>query len=408
MFDLWIAWRYIARVRGRFFNMTSSLAVVGMALSVAALVIVMGVISGFETTLRNAVVDVTGHLHLIKRGEPIFEPMDTFIPKLKKIVPAIESVAPFVHVEGMIAHRGRIAGVGVEGFEPQSVGRTLNLRDRIVDGKFDLGTGLERVPPIVIGKGLAKKLQIKIGDEINVILPKNSPSSKVTGFKSVVKKFKVVGLIDLGMYQYDTRFLITSAKAAQDLGGIGPYYLGVRIKLTDPNLAADASFKLSTELSQFVSRDWMESNYNLFSAIKLEKVVIFIVVLFITIAACFNIASTLFISVLRRFGDISILKTLGATQFRLMKFFTLQGLAIGFVGTTLGIFLGLVISFIIAKTNIIYVPPEVYHLSRLPIEIRFVDLGLVILASMLLCFVATLAPARRGAKLNPIEGLRYD
>ena len=393
---------------GHFFNLVSTLAILGMALGVAALVVVMSVVSGFEATLRNAVVDVTGHVLLLKRNEPL-EPMAILGPRLRKIVPQIVSMVPFVHVEGLAAHKGRISGIVVEGFDPATVNSTLNLRHRVIEGVFDLGTGAEDLPPMLVGRALSEKLNIKLGESLSIVLPKNAPTAKVLGFTPRLKKFKVVGIIDLGMYEYDTRFLLTSAKAAQDLGALGATFTGLRIKLSDANLARDASFSLSTELGLgYLSRDWLESNHNLFEAIRLEKSVIFVVLLFMTIAACFNISSTLFVSVLRRFRDISVLRTIGTSRKSLLRFFSLQGIVIGVFGSTLGMLLGFAVCMIIKKTDFIYVPPEIYHLRHLPIEFKFVDFFLIGAVSFLLCFISTLAPAFRGSRLEPIEGLRYD
>jgi lipoprotein-releasing system permease protein len=408
MFELWVVWRYMRTRKGQFFNLVSILAIVGMALGVGTLVVVMSVVSGFETTLKNAVIDVTGHILLLKRGEAL-DPLDKLEPRLKQIVPSIVSMAPFVHVEGIVAHGGKISSIVVEGFDPKSVEQTLRLRPRLVSGHYDLGTGNEEFPPALVGWGLAEKLGLKPGDILNIVLPRNSPTAKVLGFSTRLKKFTVAGIIDLGMYEYDTRFILTSAKAAQDLGGIGDAYTGMRIKLSDDKLARDASFALSTELGMnYLSRDWLEINHNLFEAIKLERVVIFIVMLFMTVAACFNISSTLYVSVLRRYSDISVFKTLGATQKRLIRFFSLHGLIIGMIGALSGLFLGGAICLLIAKTNLIYVPAEIYHIRRLPVEMRPLDLVIIMVASFLLCFLSTLAPAFRGARLNPVEGLKYD
>jgi lipoprotein-releasing system permease protein len=408
MFEFWIVWRYMATRKGQFFNLVSILAIVGMALGVTALVIVMSVISGFESTLKSAVVDVTGHILILKRGEAL-EPMDTFGPRLKKIVPEISSMMPFVHVEGIVAHRGKISSVVVEGFPPSNADQTLKLKNRIVSGTFDLGTGYEKVPPIIVGGALASKLGVKVGELLNVVLPKNNPNVKTLGFSNLLTVFKVVGIIDLGMYEYDSRFLLTSDHAAQKLAGIGNVYTGLRIKLTDDKFTRDASFNLSTELGvNYLCRDWQEINHNLFEAIKLERVVIFIVLLFMTVAACFNISSTLFVSVLRRYGELSIFKTLGATKRRLVLFFTLQGLFIGVIGSLAGLLLGSFICLIIAKTNLIYVPAEIYHIHRLPVQMRPLDMLLIFVVSFILCLISTLAPAFRGAKLDPVEGLKYD
>jgi lipoprotein-releasing system permease protein len=380
----------------------------GMGLGVAALVVVMSVVSGFETTLRNAVVDVTGHIYLIRRNDAP-DSMGDLEKKLHKIVPQITSMLAFVQVQGLAAHKGRIGGVVVEGFDTKNVESTLNLRHRVIEGRFNLGSGLESEPPILVGRGLAEKLNIKVGEELSIVLPKTSPTAKILGFTPRLKKFLVAGVIDLGMYEYDARLLMTSAKAAQDLGGIGNSFSGLRIKLSDADLARQASFNISNELGAgYVIRDWLEANHNLFEAIKLEKKVIFLVMLFMTIAACFNISSTLFISVLRRYGDISVLRTMGAKKSGMIKFFSLQGLIIGAFGSLIGLGIGVGVCLVVKYTDFIYVPAEIYHLRRLPIEFRFLDIFLIVAVSFLLCFISTLAPALKGAKLNPIEGLKYD
>ncbi len=408
MFEFWIVWRYMVTRKGQFFNLVSILAMIGMSLGVAALVVVMSVVSGFESTLKNAVIDVTGHILVLKRGEAL-ESMETLGPKLKKIVPQAVAMTPFVHVEGIVAHKGKISSVVVEGFPPKEVEKTLRLKPRLLFGTFDLGTGLEQEPPIIVGSALATKLNLKIGDTLNIVLPKNNPNIRGLGFTARLKKFHVQGIIDLGMYEYDSRFLLTSDKAAQSLAGLGDVYTGLRMRLSDDKYSKDASFALTTELGiNYVVRDWQEINHNLFEAIKLEKVVIFIVLLFMTIAACFNISSTLFVSVLRRYGDISVFKTLGATRNRLVRFFTFQGLFVGVIGALGGLILGSLVCLLVAKTNFIYMPAEVYHLHQIPVEMRFWDLVVIGLTSFLLCLLSTLAPAFKGAKLNPVEGLKYD
>ncbi len=408
MFELWLTLRLLKEGKSQFLNPVSWLAVTGMALGVATLIIVMGVVSGFESTLENAVTDVTGDILLIRRGEPL-DNLDILMPRLKKVAPQIVSATPFVHVEGMLAHKGKVGGIVIQGLDPGSSQKTLNLSGRIKEGTFDLGTGNEENPPVLIGKGLKEKMGINVGDIINIVLPKNSPTAKVTGFVPQLKKFLVVGVVDLGMYEFDSRFIITSARAAQKLADKGPFYTGLRLKLSDSHLAPQVSLALSAEMGfGYLIRDWMEAHNNLFEAIKLEKIVIFLVLLFMTVAACFNVSSTLLISVLRRTHDIALLKALGAKNSSILRFFSLQGLLLGVMGNVLGVILGLTICFIITKTNIIFLPPEIYHLSRLPVEIRFKEMGMIIVASLFLCLISTWGPARRAAKLLPVDGLRYE
>jgi lipoprotein-releasing system permease protein len=183
----------------------------------------------------------------------------------------------------------------------------------------------------------------------------------------------------------------------------------VRVRLTAPEHSREAGFKISSELGQpYWSRDWFDSNYNFFSAIEIEKIVIFIVLSFMIIVASFNISSTLFVSVLKRYQDISILKTLGAKQVTIVKIFVLQGLFMGMFGSVLGLIVGISLSKFVSRSSIINIPPDIYKFDHLPVEFRLADLLLILLVSFVICLISTLIPALRGAKLNPIEGLKYE
>lgn len=406
MLELWWAYRTFIGNRQRFMNPVSFLSLTGMILGVAALIVVMSVVSGFQTTLTSAVTDITGHLLIIKRGEPL-DKLEVLLPKMKKIVPDIVAATPFVQVEGMVATKGKISGVVVQGLDLQTSDQALDLKHRLVEGTYNLRSLPNEISPAVIGKGLKDKMSINVGDVVSIVLPKNSPGVKKTGFVPQIKKFKIVGVVNLGMYDYDSRYVLTSSSGAQQLAGIGPFFTGLRVKIKDEKQAGRASFDLSSELGyQYLVRDWMESHYNLLTAIEHEKVVIFIVLLSITIAACFNIASTLFISVIRKTQDIAIMKAFGTSSMRILRFFSLQGMFLGIGGSLLGLILGLSLCFILTHTNIFYVPPEIYHLSHLPVEIRWFDIMTIMGACLTLCFISTLAPALKAARMIPVQGLR--
>lgn len=406
--DVWLVWRYMTGRAGQFFNFSTVLAIIGMALGVGTLVLVMAVFSGFEASLRNAIVDITGHLYLSRRGG-VLDPMEELGQKVRKLVPSVKSMTPYVLIEGMVPFKGKIAGVLFEGHEPDTVNETLKLKDRIIEGRFDLGTGKEKMPNIIVGKGLAADLGIGVGDVLPVVVPTRSPTSRVVGLQPRLKRFKVVGLIDLGMYKYNKRYLLAAAPAVQKLGALKGRYQGVRIKLDDYRKSRDASDILSTELGyKYYSRDWFDQKRNLFQAVALERKAIFVILLFLTIAACFNIASTLFISVVRRYGDISVLKTLGATRGRLVRFFSVQGMFIGIIGSIAGVFVGWLGIGFLTKTSLFRVPDKVYDLSRWPVELGLQDVVITLVVSFLLCFLSTLIPAIRGSRFNPIEGLRYE
>jgi lipoprotein-releasing system permease protein len=222
---------------------------------------------------------------------------------------------------------------------------------------------------------------------------------------------RVVGILDLGKYEYDERYILTHLRTVQDLVGIEDGVSGLRLSVRDENLAPAISSRISNDLGYpFWSKDWMMVNQNLFRAVKLEKIVIFFVVLIMVIAASFNISITLYVNVLRRYTDISILKTLGMKSRDIVKIFTLHGLYIGLLGALLGVGLGLVLCLAFAwlQQHWQLLPGEVYKLNQFSYELRWWDMSLILLAAMAICFLATLAPALRGARLNPVEGLRYE
>ncbi|MBK9293227.1 MAG: ABC transporter permease [Oligoflexia bacterium] len=408
MLELWWAYRSFFNKSNQLINPVTFLSLFGMVIGVAALIIVMSVISGFQTSLSKAVTDISGHLLVIKRGEAI-DKLEVLLPKIKKAAPSVTAATPFVHVEAMIAAKGKISGVVIQGLDLTSYDKVFNLQSRVIEGEFDLSNKAGDEESIIIGKGLRDKLNVKLGDIVSLVLPKNSAQSKRLGFVPQVKKFKIVAVVDLGMYEYDSRYIITSSVSAQNLASIGPFFTGLRLTMQNPDLAPRASFDLSAELGyQYLVKDWVESHYNLFQAIKLEKIVIFIVLLFITIAACFNIASTLFISVIRKTQDIAIMKAFGTNPIKILKFFSFQGMILGFLGCVLGIAFGLLGCLVLNKTNIFYVPPEIYHLSHLPVDIRWLDIMVIFLSCMILCFLSTLAPALKASRLLPVQGLRHE
>ncbi|MGE3974977.1 MAG: ABC transporter permease [Bdellovibrionales bacterium] len=404
-FQFWLIRRHL-RHGGKFVNLTTFFAFIGMVLGVACLVISMAVISGFETTLKSAVIGVSGHVMLMKAGGSL-DPLEELLPQVRKIVPTMEAYTPFVQSEAMIAHQGRTGGVVVQGVDPTTVKNVLQLEQRVVAGKMDL-TSLSEHPHALVGKALAKKYKLNLGDVIQVVAPRPSTES-VNAFSPKSMKLKVVGFMDLGKYDYDLRFILTTAEAAKELRGAGSGYSGLKIRLKEDRDAQAVSQKLSSELGYpYWARDWVDINRNLFEAIQLEKAVIFIVLLFMVLTACFNICSTLFVNVLKRYVDVSILQTMGASPRFIMVLFSLHGLVIGLLGSLTGVGFGVLAAHLLARSSLFLIPAEIYKLDHLDVDFRLLDLLAIIGASMLICLFSTIAPAYRGSKLKPVDGLRYE
>lgn len=380
-----------------------------MVIGVASLVVAMAVVSGFQTTLRNAVIDSVGHVIVMKRGAPLGNQAD-FLKRIRQISPHIQAETPFVYLEAVIAHNKRVSGVVVQGVDPESYGKVLRLDAHLRQGDFSFAASEKGVEGALIGKGLAENYQLSVGDIFRVIMPvaKEYDQSSV---RPRLKKFVVRGILDLGRHDWNQRFVLVSLTAAQEFAQIGEQVMGYRLRLDHDDRSSEVAANIGQALGhEYWTRDWQDVNRNLVEAAKLEKVVIFFVLLIMVIAASFNISSTLFVSVMRRFGDISILKTLGATPKFLVRLFTIQGLFIGGMGALLGMSLGIGIAyaFMYAEKHWGLLPGEVYKLERIDIEFRATDMLAILLTSLTICYLATLAPARRGARLPPVEGLRYD
>ena len=408
MFKFWLAWRYIISRQNKL-NLTSSLGVVGLAIGVASLFVSMAVVSGYETTLRQNIIDVSGHLLVVKRGAEINE-----LPQIKEeLSPHINepfTLSPYIWLEGLIAHKGALTGIFLEGADPNNIEKVLNVKQRIVGGKFDIQGEEDGVASAVVGVGLAKRFKLNVGDHFKVVVPFSSDLD-ANGFKRKVKTFKLTGLVELGRHEYNQRYVMTSRESLRSLLENPRRITGVRVAIENADKADLYKANINVKLDYpYWARSWRDHEKNIFKAVELEKFVIFLVIFIMVIAACFNIASTLYVSVFRRYADISILKSMGLSQRQVTYLFSLQGLIIGFLGSLAGLFLGLLLcgAFILVQKMFPIIPSETYRVSFISVDLRGYDMFLVVGSSMLICFLATLFPALRGAKLNPVEGLRYE
>lgn len=406
MFHSWVTLRFILSKK-QALSLPSILSLVGMTVGVACLTASMGVVSGFEATLAKTITDVYGHVLIINRSSSL-QNIEDIADRIQKAVPQVQAYTPFINIEGVIAHNSELSGIVLQGLDPATVEKVLNLKNRLIAGKFDL-TKDGDTPRALVGKGIQKKYNLKVGDVFQVVLP--TPNNGANTFSPRVQKFLLAGVLDLGKDEYDTRFIVTSLKSAQAFLGVGEAFSGIRLRLSDPALAPQATLALLKELGNaYWINDWTEVNKNLFEAISLERVVIFFIILVMVIAAAFNISSQLFVGVLQRFSDISILKAIGATPRDIKLIFTLNGLFFGVIGTIAGIILGLILCglFIVIQKFVVIMPVDVYKLDSVGIEIRPIDLLSIIGSSLLICLVSSLLPAIRGSQLNPVEGLRYE
>ncbi len=381
-----------------------------MILGVGSLIVTMSVFSGFETALKNSIIDVVGHITLIKRGSDI-NSSEKVIEKLKKDIPQIKHSSPYVSLEAVAANKGKISGVRVEGVDSPTYENVLNIKSRVIKGKFNLAPTDDNLSAAMIGKGLAKTLNVDVGQDLKLIIPKPSTSNS-RKFSPRSEKFRIIGIMDFGKYDYNERIVVIPMDAAQRLANIGEKIVGYRLRIDDATQVTKISNEILKNLGGYPywTRTWYEVNQNLLDAIQIEKVVIFLVVLIMVVAACFNVASTLYVRVINRYSEISILKSMGAKKFFIVHIFALQGLVLGTIGATGGVLLGIILSraFKWAEQRWSLIPADVYKIEIFTAELRYTDLTAVFVATFLVCFLSTLLPALRGARLNPTEGLRYE
>ncbi len=328
---------------------------------------------------------------------------------MKAIAPSIVAVTPFFQFDGVLAHDKRIAGVVVQGLELNTVDKVLNIRSRIIQGQFRFER-TEGISTALVGKGIAKKFGLKIGDNFKVVLPSPSKQS-ATDFSPKVTVFKVGGILDLGKNEYDERYIVTDLKTAQVFAGVGDNFSGIRLRIKNENDATQVSQALSQGLgSMYWTMSWKDVNRNLFEAIGIERIAIFLVLLVMVIAASFNISSNLYVSVLQKYREISIFKAIGFSSRYIQTLFSYHGMLLGAMGTFFGIILGLILCllFVLAQKYFVILPGDVYRLDNVGVDIRLIDMGAIIFSAMSICLISSLAPAFRGAKLEPVEGLRYE
>lgn len=383
---------------------------VGLILGVACLVVSMAVMSGFESTLKNSVADVTGQVQILTKGSASLS-RDELVARVQKITPDLVASTRFTYLEAVIAHEGKLSGVILQGLDPQEVKATLGLEKRMTQGKLEIQPDPNsEVSPVVIGLGLAKQMNLDIGEEFRVVLPLRNELDP-NQFRRKIGVFKVAGILDLGKYDYNQRMILTSLEATQKLAEIGEKYSGVLLKFKDIDRAREISAALSRDLGLgFTVRDWHDVNENLFQAVNIEKVVIFFVILIIVVAAAFNVASTLYINVVTRYSEIGLLKAFGVSRRGVVQVFCWQGLLMGALGIVGGMILGLGLCFVFGWVESHYglLPGSIYKVDRIDLSLRFLDALTIATATLLICFVATLAPALRGASLSPVEGLKNE
>lgn len=405
-YQVFIALRYLkSKKKSRGLSVNTAISIGGVAVGVMALLVVLSVMSGFHQDLQKKILGANAHM-IIRDYKSSMTRYDEVAGKLQK-EKEIVSYAPFVLGQVMVSHGTRAQGVYLRGIDPDIEAKTTEILSYIKEGSFDSLKRQDDIPGIIIGKELSMHLGIVQGDTINIISPMGEIGPM--GMLPKTKQFRVTAIFQIGMYEYDTNLVLTHMKHAQEFFGLRKEITGVEVRLRDIYQAPEVKKRLQEQLGfPYLIMDWMQMNRNLFSALKLEKFAMFIILVLIVLVASFNIISNLIMNVIEKSREIAILKAMGATRRGIMTVFMLQGLYIGLIGTAIGITGGYVLGFVLNKYQIIKLPADVYYLSHLPVKMQLSDFTVVSLSAIIISFLATLYPAWQAARLDPVEPLRYE
>ncbi|AGH95130.1 ABC transporter permease [Pseudobdellovibrio exovorus] len=399
--NFWIASKLLFS-RKVLFGGSAPLSFLGLVLGVAALVASMAVMSGYVETLKMAMTDVTGDLQVVRRGR-LVDDWNSFSQKIKESEPRVVSMMRFAYAEAVLARKGQVSGVLLQGIDAAAMGGVLNLEKRVKQGQLKL-----EADHIAVGAGLAKKYDLKIDDKIYLVVPLATPF-ETTAFRRQSKEFTVSAVVDFGKNDWNERLVLSNLSALQALTEIGDRYTGVFVKLENRDDAPQAGSRLLESLGpNFSVMTWYDVNRNVFEAVVIERAVIFFVVLLIVIVAAFNISSTLYVFIRQRYSDIAILKTLGLSQRQVRLIFMSQGVIVGLMGTIIGIVIGydLCFAFMYLQDHYSLISGSVYRIDKIYTEVRFIDLAVIFLATQVICLIATYFPAYKGSQLQVVEGLK--
>ncbi|QKI89255.1 lipoprotein-releasing ABC transporter permease subunit [Thiomicrorhabdus xiamenensis] len=411
-FELFVGLRYTrAKRRNGFISFISFSSIIGIALGVTALITVLSIMNGFQEELRDRILGMTAHMTITEQHEhlsdwqPLYEQV--------KQQPDILGAAPNIMEQGMLTYNGKVKGVAIRGILPVYENEVGDIAQKMRYGS------LEALKPgqfsIILGKELALSLGVSIGDKVTLIAPQGSVSA--VGIIPRIKRFTIVGFFEAGMHEYDSGLALIHLKDAQTLFKYGDSVSGLQLKIDDLFRVGEVKQELANHLQQTLYvRDWRQQHLNFFKAIEMEKRMMFIVLALIIMVAAFNIVSTMVMVVTDKQADIAVLRTLGATPNSIQWIFIIQGLVIGLFGALLGLVGGIslasnidvIVPFIENLLGFKFFPPDVYYISQVPSKIIWSDVYSVSGIAFILTLLATLYPARKAAKVQPAEALRYE
>lgn len=396
--------------RNGFVSFISALSLIGIALGVAALIVVLSVMNGFQRDVRDRMLSVLSHIEIIAAPGPLVDWPSLIQRSLQH--PEVVAAAPFVAGQAMLTHGDQVRGVLVRGIDPVRESQVSDLAGQVSEGALDA-----LIPGsfgVVLGQGLARQLGVAVGDRLTLIAPQGTVTP--AGVVPRVRQFKVVAVFASGHFEYDSGLVLmhwSDAGALFRVAGVS----GVRLKTRDihqaPRIASELEARLDPSL---YARDWSRENRNWFAAVQIEKRMMFMILTLIVAVAAFNLVSMLVMTVTDKRGDIAILRTLGAAPRSIMAIFVTQGAMVGLMGTVVGVALGTLLALYVGDVvalferalNVQLLPPGIYFISYLPSEVRVSEVASIGVMSSVLALLATLYPSLRAARVQPAEALRYE
>ena len=407
MFELFLGMRYLkAKRKQAFISIITIISVLGVMVGVMALVVVLSVMNGFREDLLSKILGVNAHLLVLNFGGGL-EDYDDVAARVAEVRGVVAST-PFIYSQVMVNHSGNASGAVLRGIDPKTAGQVLGIEGMIRQGSLTLlETRLNGLPTIIIGSELAKQIGVYMGDIMTVI----SPEGKLTplGRAPNTRKYKVAAIFDSGMYEYDATMVYIDLDEAKDFLGLGNRVTGLEVKVNDVDQSDRIAERIQGELGHpYWTKDWKIMNRSLFSALKLEKLTMFVILTMIVLVGALNIISTLVMVVTEKTKDVAILRAMGASAKSIMSIFMLQGLLVGVVGTLAGLISGLAICHMLARYKFISLPSDVYYISTLPVRVEGWDVSFVAIAAVLISFLATIYPSWYASRLNPVEAFRYE
>ncbi len=405
-YELYVALRYLfARRKQAFISVISLVSMLGVTVGVMALVIALALMTGLQQGVRDRMLGSSAHVYVFKTGGISDYRGD--VARLTK-VPDVVAAAPALMGKALVSHGDQQQFITIKGIEPALERHVTDIAAAITSGRFeDLnGGGDEALPGILLGHELAGQLGAFVGDTVSVLTPNGTLSPM--GVMPRQRRLQVVGIFQLGLFEFDQAFgYVTLDTAGRLAGKIEPDHIELRVRdIYEAPALADAITRLPD--AEYLAQDWADLNKSLFSALWLEKVAISIAIGLIVMVAALNIVASLILLVMEKSRDIAILKTMGASARSIRRIFMLQGLVIGIVGTVCGGAAGIAVATVLDRYRVIRIPADVYQLSHLPFTVVPRDVVLVVLAALVICFVATIYPSRQAARLDPAEALRHE